>query len=235
MRKVLLFLIAITVCFLAKAQDIIVKNDGSTVLCRIVEVNATDVVYLKWSDLEGSRYVMDKSQIARINYQEGRQDKIKEQLSNAYAPGIQQTGEGQYNDNALLALDRARNNSKIDIDYQKRAKTLKIVGLTVGPVLIVAGIPIFLIGQDIIGDAGYKSFGTTLGGALCVCAGLATTTACLIYSNKYNQMANNIKSYSVIHRGYDFRAGSSLIVGINIINDDQFKQTVPGLGFQFNF
>ncbi len=58
------------------AQDVIVKKDGSTVVCRVIEVTATDITYKKWSDLKGSNYVMDKSLAVSINYENGKKEDI---------------------------------------------------------------------------------------------------------------------------------------------------------------
>ena len=93
MKKLLVFLMTLLAVFTAVAQDVIIRKDNSTILCRIVEVHDDEVVYLKWSDLNGPCYVMDRSIISNINYQDGKQDKFNPQNSNAYAPGNQQTGE----------------------------------------------------------------------------------------------------------------------------------------------
>lgn len=229
MKKYLIFLLTLVASFTAVAQDVIVKNDNSTILCKIIEVNNNEVIYLKWSDLNGPRYVMDRSIIANINYQDGRQDKLNQQTSNAYAPGNQQTGEWQYNDQALLAMDKARNNP--NNEYKRKARNLKIIGWTVGPVLLLAGIPITLIGQDVFHTAGYKSIYTTGAGILCIGLGIATTTTCIIYSNKYN----SIQTYSLINKEINFNNGSFLCAGVDVIRDGQFKQTTLGLGIQYNF
>lgn len=89
MRKFFIFLMVFFATFIAAAQDVIVKNDNSTILCRIVEVNNNEVVYLKWSDLNGPRYIMDRSLIANINYQNGRQDKLNPQTGQVKPADLQ--------------------------------------------------------------------------------------------------------------------------------------------------
>lgn len=100
---VLLFLLCATSI---SAQDVIVKKDGSTVVCRVVEVTATEITYKKWSDLNGSNYVMERSSASAINYENGKKVNLSE-ATNLYKPHNQNTGDQQYNDNALLAIDRA--------------------------------------------------------------------------------------------------------------------------------
>lgn len=105
MKQLLVFLLFLCSASVS-AQDVIVKKDGSTVVCRVVEVNATEIVYKKWSDLNGSNYVMERSSASAINYESGKKVDLSE-VDNQYLPHNQNTGEQQYNDNALLAIDRA--------------------------------------------------------------------------------------------------------------------------------
>ena len=53
------------------AQDVIVKKDGSTIVCRVIKFTESEIIYKKWSDLKGSNYVMDKSLASAINYENG--------------------------------------------------------------------------------------------------------------------------------------------------------------------
>ncbi len=67
-----LFVVLLLLCS-AKvfAQDVILKKDGSTIVCRVIEVNDSEIVYKKFSALEGSNYVMAKSFASAINYENG--------------------------------------------------------------------------------------------------------------------------------------------------------------------
>lgn len=56
---------------IVRAQDVIVKKDSSTVVCRVKELTRTDVVYKKWSDQNGPDYVLDKSLVYCVNYENG--------------------------------------------------------------------------------------------------------------------------------------------------------------------
>lgn len=235
MKKLLLFLMLIAACVSATAQDVIVKKDGSTVLCKIIQVNDNEVVYLKWSELKGPQYIMDSSLVSNINYQDGRQDKLNEQTTNSYAPGIQQTGDAQYNDNALLALDRARNNTA-DINYTKKAKNLKIIGWTVGlPVFLTGAVILLPIGFDAYGTAGYQPKGCQIGGIACILVGAATTTTCLIYANKYKNMANSLNSFSLVSKEILNGKNLDLTASMDLIQNRHFQNSSVGIGIQVNF
>ena len=82
---VMFMLLGSTVVF---AQDVIVKKDGSTVVCRVVELTTSEIVYKKWSDLNGSNYIMNRSDASAINYQNGKKVNLSEAGTNLYAQGI---------------------------------------------------------------------------------------------------------------------------------------------------
>lgn len=225
-KQLLLFLIAVIACFSVAAQDVIVRNDGSTVLCRIVEVNGTDVVYLKWSDLNGPRYIMDRSLISNINYQDGRQDKLNEQTSNAYAPGNQQTGEAKYNDKALLAMDMTRHKD-IDTKYKKIAWGVGLPCIVVG-----AGV---LTGTIIAGfNTGYAT-ALEVGSVALATAGAVILPLYLVKAHKVAQQARALASAPLFQQEFTFDNGNSLCAGIDIIRDKQIRQTTLGLGLQYTF
>lgn len=112
---ILFFLYSMSV----SAQDVIVKKDGSTVVCRVVEVTTTEITYKKWSDQNGSNYVMDKSLVSGINYQNGRKETFG-MTESLYRPNNQNNGEHNYNDNALLDID-ANEHEKIRLKWVAKA------------------------------------------------------------------------------------------------------------------
>lgn len=236
MKKLLLFLMVIVAGITASAQDVIVKKDGTTVLCKIVQANNSEVIYLKWSDLDGPQYIMDSSLVANINYQDGRQDKLNEHTSNNYAPGIQQTGESQYNDNALLAIDRGRTNSKY---IPRNAKILTIIGWTVGPALVLAGGSLILSGALHGGFDKWHEGGPqqSYAGIALVGAGIATTTGCLVRAHQIKKEANMIAFFPLIQKEFNLHDNSSLSAGIDIIQNCHFNKNDYGLGLglKFNF
>lgn len=85
------------------AQDVIVKKDGSTILCRVVELTSSEIVYKKWSDLKGSNYVMNRTDASAINYQNGKKIDLSK-ATNLYMPNNQNDGVQHYNDRALLDM-----------------------------------------------------------------------------------------------------------------------------------
>lgn len=212
----------------AFAQDVIVKTDGSTILCKIIGVNKTEVIYAKWSDVNGPQYIMDRTLVSNINYQDGRQDKFSEQTTNVYAPGIQQSGTSNFNDNALIRMDASRNS----VYYIKKAKKYKTIGLAVGGALFTVGTAC-IIGAGDWGSQPRCVWGIT-GGILMV-GGIGTATGCLISANHYQKKAYMIASAPILEHEFNFGNGTSLCAGIDMIRDYNFKHSTFGLGLHYNF
>lgn len=59
---------------MASAQDVIVKKDGSTILSKVLEVNAQDIKYKKFSNPDGPTYTISTSDLISINYENGEKD-----------------------------------------------------------------------------------------------------------------------------------------------------------------
>ena len=53
------------------AQDVIVKQDGSTILSKVMEINSAEIKYKKWSNVDGPIYAISRSEVLSINYQNG--------------------------------------------------------------------------------------------------------------------------------------------------------------------
>lgn len=230
MERIALLFILLASFINCLAQDTIIKKDGSSIVCKVIEVSDAEVIYKRWSDLQGPNYVMERSVVANINYQNGRQDKLNEQTSNKYAPGIQQTGEAQYNDNALLALDYHRNNK----DYKKKYKKLTTIGWTVGGLGVGVG-SILMIISGTVGSFTDANIGIFAGGAFLFLGGLGTATGCLISAHKIKKEGLMYSVCPLIHHQFNLSNGKSLITGVDLIQDKYLKRNVLGFGVQYNF
>ena len=231
MKKILLALMLM--CSIgAVAQDVIVKTDGSTIVCRVQNFTTTEVVYKKWSDLKGSNYVMNLNDVSAINYENGRNDQLFA-MDNKYAPGNQNSGYGQLNDNALVMMDMASNNP------QKKAKLLKRIGLFGGGLLIIAG--------GILTISSIENFDNPYGRATgsnpellipgCICMGLGAIGGgtCLVLSHNYQKQADLINSCALIQQDVSFKDGSSLALGVDLLKDNSIKTNTLGIGLRYNF
>lgn len=51
------------------AQDLIIKRNGDSIVCRIIETGRTEVVFKRWNNLEGDRYNMNIADVSSIQYE----------------------------------------------------------------------------------------------------------------------------------------------------------------------
>lgn len=221
------------VCSHAVAQDVIVKKDGSTIVCRVLETNNTSVFYQSWSNPNGPTQVIRMSEVANINYEKGKQEQVQQVENNQYIPYNQNTGASQYNDNALIAM---YNVQKVP-DILKKANTYKWIGIIGGGSLMVGGLVAGIVKNRHSADYAYKYFfdnwyGLTLVG---VGAGAIFGGAFLWRSHQLYKQAEEINRYSLFENEFKFNGGSSLSAGIDLIKDNQFKTSTVGLGLRYNF
>lgn len=221
--KKLLFLLMLLCPMIASAQDVIVKKDGSTVVCRVEKVSETDVTYKLWSDLKGSSFVMDKSLVSAINYESGKKETFSETTS-LYTPNNQNNGVQALNDNALLEIDYKTNGNPY-----KKVKWLRAIGWAGGGVLVAGGAT--LMG---IADNGADPF--FIIGAVAIGVGVGVTTTCLVVAHKQKKKLDAALGTSSLYR-YDipFSNGSQLSVGADMLHDRIMDKRTVGLGLSYNF
>lgn len=107
---------------MAIAQDVIVKNDGSTISSKVEEINSTDIKYKKWGNLDGPLYSISRADVVVINYQNGEIEVI--QSNTAKTP----------NNDSFLAINRRsemeRDGRDLEIDGHELSdeEVLALVG-----------------------------------------------------------------------------------------------------------
>lgn len=79
--KLLLIITLLCASGFAKAQDVIVKKDSSTILSKVTKIGETEIEYKKWSNLDGPTYVINASEVISINFENGEVEKF-ENVSN---------------------------------------------------------------------------------------------------------------------------------------------------------
>ncbi len=64
------------------AQDVIIKNDGTEIESKIIEVGIENIKYKKYSSPEGPIYLLPKNEIFLIKYEDGTKDVFNPKESN---------------------------------------------------------------------------------------------------------------------------------------------------------
>ena len=75
-KLVLLSVLLMASCFV-KAQDMIVKKDGSIVKAKVLEIGDDAIKYKKSDNLDGPTYSVSKSNLTSINYENGKVEKFE--------------------------------------------------------------------------------------------------------------------------------------------------------------
>lgn len=73
-RTVFILFICLALSTVGEAQDMIVKIDGTEIPSKVLEVNIDCVKYKKHSNLNGPTYMISKSELISINYENGEKD-----------------------------------------------------------------------------------------------------------------------------------------------------------------
>lgn len=230
MKKiVLLLMLVVAICTQATAQDVIVKKNGGTIVCRVKEVTSNSVIYQSWSNPSAPDQVISMSQVAKINYEKGQQDNVQQIEHNQYTPYSQNTGAGQYNDNALVAMYNVQQVPAM----LKKANTYKWIGIIGGGTIIVGGVVAAILVKDNFrlthGYTGAALFGTIAG------MGAVAGGIFLWKSHQIKKKAEQINHYSLFENEFKFNGGTSLSAGIDVIKDNQFNTNTVGLGLRYNF
>ena len=80
MKKSLLILVtAIGFAFTTNAQDVITLKNGDEIKSLVQEIGIDEVKYKKWDNQTGPIYIMKKSDIFMIKYQNGSKDVFNEE------------------------------------------------------------------------------------------------------------------------------------------------------------
>lgn len=261
MRKILCCLmLAYLFPLLAAAQDVIMKRDGNAVVCRIVEVGESEVVYKRWGNLQGNNYVMSIADITSIHYENGKKLTFN---GNAPEPAPTQTQTqapawtnpsrqmGEMNDAELLnyAKMKEKMDKRLSVDKaMKRAKRLKIVGWTLGPAMVVGGIAWVVASRM---DDGWSHYDFVshqyvyekdiwfdealyIPGSFLMAGGIATTTGCLIRAHNIKKKYT-VQSSSIYDHEFQFKNGSSLSTNICSLTDGRSLTPALGIGLNYHF
>lgn len=229
-QLLLLFLLLCSAC-VVRAQDVIVKKDGSTILSKVLEVGENEVKYKRFDNLNGPTYTISKSELQAINYQNGAKDTFStpKREENRYLPNNQNNGVQKYNDKALLELDAA---SHDNLQSMKTRNTFRWIGgsvLTAGTVLWTAAIIAVCFNSETEWDASAIAvFGIEA-------LGVWGSYALLKSASKHQKQIKQLSSLTLYHHNLNFSNGSSLSLDADLLSDRTMGSKAIGLGLRFNF
>ena len=188
------------------AQDVIVKKDGSTIICRVVELTSSEFTYKKWDNLKGSSYVMNRSDASAINYQNGKKVNLSE-ATNLYMPNNQNDGSQKYNDKSLLKMDAT---IQRPATYKRKAVAIGVIGCTIGAGLLGTGIYYLSISNRSNAAGQYKGMGAGL--AAC---GVGVAAGSLLWANSLRITVDGRPgNYKTRDNQYDSRTRQEIDINV---------------------
>lgn len=230
------FLLMLFLCSMSVwAQDVIVKKDGSTVVCRIVEVTKTEVIYKKWSDQQGSNYIVNQKDLTAIHHENGTKTTFEA------APAVPAETAPSANAQPLTDADLLKmagvQDGTLQHEMIQKAKRLKKVGWIVGGSMFAIGGALTIAGgADLFdSDAGFL-LGCSAGPILVV-GGIITTTSCLVRAKNIKKKASpfSVSSVPLYQQDIKLKNGTTLSPSLDILKDNTQRNTTFGVGLTYNF
>lgn len=155
MRRVILLILTTLCCIpFVQAQDIITTKDGKDIQSKILEVNANEVKYKKYNNLDGPTFTLSKSEILIVRYENGENEVFQEHNNSV---------DKKYNTTAEVVVGMRYR------EYKNLYNTKEYVPQRDDPYSRAwAGIASFIIpglGQGIVGQwgRGFAIIGTNVG------------------------------------------------------------------------
>lgn len=221
---VLILLGILAVPSLAYAQDAIVKKDGNTVVCRIVKFDKSQVTYKRWTDLQGSNYMMNVDEISTIIFETGE----KQIYNVSENPALPQFNTSQrYVDDAVLL--------QIASEQERKAKRGKIIGCSIMTLGTIGLITSAILSDNSNKTALIQSCG--FGGLTLMAVGGIWWISSNRISKKHmlGQSALDIQTSPILQKEIRFNNGSTFSASLVSINNQVSPKTTIGLGFSLKF
>lgn len=219
MRRII-FLLLLMCSVSTWAQDVIVKRDGTAIVCRIVNVSSLEIVYKKWTDLQGPNLVMSIADAASITYENGEKKVFSTSAALSETRLSINPIEQSINDNELLRLDKNKHVTP------PKVRALRYTGYIGGALIVGGGIAFACIDDDY-----------TLPGLLIAGGGAIWATSFLLVARHQMKKKSEltVQSMPLYQRDICFRNGTSLGTSVNMLKDNARHNPTLGIGLTYNF
>lgn len=226
MRFLSIFFLFIISVFNLCAQDTIIKRNGEEIQAKVLNINETQINYIKWNNQNGPTYTIAKSDVFMIKYENGEKD-VFGQTDAPTALNATTTPK-----TPTLSTQLSQNNLKFikQEDLFKKGKRFKRGGTAW---MIISGVG--MLGGCVA--AGLQEWGTgavvglAAGGTLFMIAPGAILHA---KGNKFIQEAEAMSVTSLPLGELSFRK-AGLSPGISVFSDRHSSTRVLGIGASIHF
>ena len=219
-----------------KAQDVIVMQDGSTVLAKVMKVTKTEVTYKKHNNLQGPDYTANVSDIVSINYENGTKETFNPVVSQTQVQSQADiyTSEVQTSDSELLKKYYGYTNNISKADIEKQIKTKRTVGWIGAATLVTAGAALLALGPSI--DSEQPT-------AYIISGSAAVSLGC-VWGYCWNHSANKMKNQmeymnvSLFKQNILSTKNGKFVAGVDAIrlnNNMNLNSYGVGMSLRYNF
>lgn len=237
MRRIL-FLLMLMCSVSTWAQDVIVKRDGTAVICRIINVSSLEIVYKKWTNLQGPNLVMSIADAASITYENGEKKVFENATQSSPIAPIVQNNSGQQTVSDDMLLKMYGKPELTPQEMYKKAKKLKIAGWVTGCAMVAGGGLMIVASVTFAQERGrYCNHALLFPGIGIAGGGLITSSACLIRAHNLNKKASqySVQSAPIYQQEFHLKNGTTLSPSINMLKDNTRHNPTLGLGLTYNF
>lgn len=211
------------------------KKDGSTILAKVLKITETEVEYKDFNSQDGPTRVISIANLQAINYQNGLEETFSEQTTNpAQKPDIvtNETATKFSNDQQLMQM---YNMGKLPSpeQMQEKAQRLKLIGWIAGGILSAGGIVMasFNVKTHRVDPEIYIGAGVPMIGV-----GFATMAGCYFRAKRLERKSQFSVQYApLFQKEINFGDNERLMVGLDMLQDNNIKNKTLGMGLRCNF
>lgn len=219
-----------------KAQDVIVMQDGSTVLAKVLKVTKTEVTYKKHNNLQGPDYTVNVSDIVSINYENGTKETFNPVISQTQVQSQTDiyTSEVQTSDSELLRV--YKNQESLNNELNNKIKKKRTIGWVGAAVLCGTGIALIAMNEELLDDAEYRNY-LIGGGAVAIVAG---GVWCYCWNHSANKMKKEMEymNVSLFEQNILSTKNGKFVAGVDAIrlnNNMNLNSYGVGMSLRYNF
>jgi hypothetical protein len=120
MKKLISFLLiffSVNICF---SQDIIFKKNKAFIQAKVLDSNATEIIYKKYFNQDGPTYVILKTDLLKINYETGKLENYKDFVAPS-DQNIKINGEVYKTDSIYENIESPTEDNKKNIHAEKKS------------------------------------------------------------------------------------------------------------------
>lgn len=214
------------------AQDVIVKRDAKTIVCKVLEISDSEVKYKTWANLEGPTYILKTSEISVINFSNGTSQTFNNETKQ----------DTFYNTTAnpihIASQDIANRNDLEKKKVKANATTNKQIGSAIDAIGTISGGLIAGIAMVNFMSNGHHSDSAKVIlpifiGAVGGFAGWAITHNL----NPFHERAavlEDVYSINTTHV-YQHQITPNRYINLDVINDNKSNKNTFGIGYSYYF